>query len=317
MPPTPSFANNDARPPHPTMPPPPPPSRPPIDCLSPIFSPKVTSPLMETRPHEESQPQGQGSPWEEELRRHKKLLEQFPAESEARHGVPKLSRSHRSLGNIRARSRSLSRAAGTAFYDDAAIAGPRLSHRASSFSLRGSNMQRPSTAKGSQDAENRAPKAQPSQTSGNAPQCSVFEDDSDEEGDTVRKFVRNLFTRRTRNGEMPMATSSTTEQAREVPSSSKHSVSSTKPRDTNGHNDRKTNHSASSNFSIATTVGASTVFSTTTTIDPSSADACHYGCGVECPHEGENSSSPRSSSDHSRHHQKGPLLSRMFVRRSH
>ncbi|KAL1892894.1 hypothetical protein Sste5346_006787 [Sporothrix stenoceras] len=315
MPPTPSFANSNVRPPHPTVPPPPPPSRQSVESPG-LLSPRRVSPSAEPTPVCEG-PQEQGTPWEEELRRHKKLLEQFPTESEERRDLPKLSRSHRSLGNIRARSRSLSRATGVSFHDDAAIAENRLSHHASSFSLRGSKTMRPSTAKSSKDVDHRSREVQPSQSQVNAPHISVFEDDSDEEGDTVRKFVRNLFTRRTRSGEVPLASPNATEYTREVSSGSKHSVSSGKSTEGNGHNDRKKNHSSSSNFSIATTVGGSTVVSTTTSLDPSSAETYHDSCDVEYHAEGNNSTSPRTSSDHSRQHQKGPLLSRMFVRRSH
>lgn len=317
MPPTPSFSSTSARPPHPTVPPPPPPSRPSIGSPGLALSPRKISPTTETKlTCDESQPQEQGTPWEEELRRHKKLLEQFPPESEERHDLPKLSRSYRSLGNIRARSRSLSRATGASFHDDATIAESRLSHHAS-FSLRGSKMQRPATAKSSRDTESLAHEAQPPQSQANTPHISVFEDDSEEEGDTVRKFVRNLFTRRTRSGEVSVASPHAADQTREVSSGSKHSVSSAKPTEGNGHNDRKKNHSASSNLSVATTVYASTVASTTTALDPSSAEGYHDGCEVDCHPEGGSSFSPRTSSDHSRQHQKGPLLSRMFVRRSH
>lgn len=315
MPPTPSFANSNVRPPHPTVPPPPPPSRQLVESPG-LLSPRRVSPSTEPTPvREESQKQG--SPWEEELRRHKKLLEQFPTEPEERHDLPKLSRSHRSLGNIRARSRSLSRATGASLHDDAAIAENRMSHHASSFSLRGSKTMRPSTTKSSKDAYNGSREVQPSQAPANAPHISVFEDDSDEEGDTVRKFVRNLFTRRTRSGEVPLASPSATEHTREVSSGSKHSVSLAKSTEGHGHNDRKKNHSSSSNFSIATTVGGNTLLSTTTTLDPSSTETYHDSCEVDCHAEGGNSTSPRTSSDHSRQHQKGPLLSRMFVRRSH
>ncbi|CAK7226729.1 hypothetical protein SBRCBS47491_006328 [Sporothrix bragantina] len=301
-PPTPSYSSNpDTCPPYPLGPPPPPPSRPPPE--SPGLAPSpVKYSLM---------PEQQSPSWEEELRRHKKLLEQFPSEPEERQDLPKLSRTHRSLGNIRARSRSLSRATGASSHDDAAIAESRLSHQASSFSLRGSKTMRPSTAKSARDTVSQSRGDQATVSQSGAPHVSIFEDDSEEEGDTVRKFVRNLFTRRTRSGEVPTGGQHTLEHAREVSSGSKHTAASVKDSEgNNGHNDRKKNHSASSAFSIATTVGANTVLSMTSTLAPANTDDGKDGFEVD-------HSSPRTSSDQSRQHQKGPLLSRMFVRRSH
>ncbi|CAK7219342.1 hypothetical protein SEUCBS140593_003858 [Sporothrix eucalyptigena] len=297
-------------------PPPPPPSRPPPESPGLAANPTKRSPVSErhsnkTEPHSADQ----SSSWEEELRRHKKLLEQFPCKPEERQDLPKLSRSYRSLGNIRARSRSLSRATGSSSHDDAAIAEP--SHHTSSFSLRGSKTQRPSTTKSLRDTDGQAREAAHSMVPANAPHISVFEDDSDEEGDVVRKFVRNLFTRRTRSGEVPVGNQHTSDQIREVSSGSKYSIASTKGAEGNGHNDRKKNHSASSTFSIATTVGANTIVSTASTLVPASTCDCKEGCEIVSNIDSDNPPSPRTSSDHSRQHQKGPLLSRMFVRRSH
>ncbi|CAK7202485.1 hypothetical protein SEUCBS139899_005208 [Sporothrix eucalyptigena] len=317
IPPTPSFSSSsDACPPYPVGPPPPPPSRPPPESPGLAANPTKRSPVSErhsnkTEPHSADQ----SSSWEEELRRHKKLLEQFPCKPEERQDLPKLSRSYRSLGNIRARSRSLSRATGSSSHDDAAIAEP--SHHTSSFSLRGSKTQRPSTTKSLRDTDGQAREAAHSMVPANAPHISVFEDDSDEEGDVVRKFVRNLFTRRTRSGEVPVGNQHTSDQIREVSSGSKYSIASTKGAEGNGHNDRKKNHSASSTFSIATTVGANTIVSTASTLVPASTCDCKEGCEIVSNIDSDNPPSPRTSSDHSRQHQKGPLLSRMFVRRSH
>ena len=308
LPPTPlTSPNPDAHPACPVGPPPPPPSRPPPDSPGLAASPLDCSAML----------QQQSQSWEEELKRHKKLLEQFPSESKQRQELPRLSRTHRSLGNIRARSRSLSRATGVSLQDDIMISEPRLSHHASSFNLRGSKMQRPATAKPTKDSKGRRHDDQGCTSQAGTPHVSVFEDDSEEEGDAVRKFVRSFFTRRTRGSEVPTPKQQiTTEQVHEVFSGSQYAAVPANAYEGNRHNDRKKNHSTSSALSMATTVDVDTHLSTASTLVPANTEDWKNGREAVAHPEGGNNPSPRGSSDQPRQQQRGPLLSRMFVRRS-
>lgn len=275
--------------------------------------PPPASPSLAVSPMNNHKPSEQQSlPWEEELRRHKKLLQQFPSEPEECKGLPKLSRTHRSLGNIRARSRSLSRATGTHLHGDAEISESRLSHQTSSFSLRGLKMQqRSSTAKSARGTPACCENA-PITNSG-MPYISIFEDDSEEEGDAVRKFVRNLFTRRSRSAEVPAVNQPTLEQAHEVSSSSRHVATSSRSFDGTSRGNRTDNGRASSASSPATSVGAG-MMSTASTL---SADDLKSKFESESRSKRGQPPSSMAFSDQSRQHQKGPLLSRMFVRWSH
>jgi hypothetical protein len=159
------------------------------------------------------------------------------------------------------------------------------------------------------------------------PSISVFEDDSEDEGpeggDAVRKFVRNLFTRRTRSHvDMHAAKENRDPNGREGKSSV--SSASSKESSMHGHNDRKKNHSASSNLSMATTVGANNCTSTTNTLTPTTPEvpAVEYCEPLEYHHNKDGfMTSPRSPTEiHTAPAPQkaplAPLLTRMFVRRS-
>ncbi|EPE04653.1 hypothetical protein F503_06202 [Ophiostoma piceae UAMH 11346] len=342
MPPTPLSSTFDILPPHPSMPPPPPPHSPALSTTS------SSRTLIASATHAQMQTQQQtdkSASWEEELRRHKKLLEQFPLPADHMDdaAAPKLTRNHRSLGNLRVRSRSLSRAAasssGSSSREDSvvgessAVGESWMAQTYSSFSLRGSkSQQRPSTSKSNKDFRtmDQPLPPLPAMPQEHKPSISVFEDDSEDEGgeggDVVRKFVRNLFTRRTRSHvDMHAAKENKDPNGREGKSSV--SSASSKESSAHGHNDRKKNHSASSNLSMATTVGANNCTSTTNTLTPTTPEvpAVEYCEPLEYHHNKDSlATSPRSLADRSQPStapaaQKAPLaplLTRMFVRRS-
>ena len=326
-PPTPLSSTFDVHPPHPSMPPPPPPHSPALSSTS--SSRTLTAPATHAQMQTQQQT-GESSSWEEELRRHKKLLEQFPQPADHTNDAtaPKLTRNHRSLGNLRARSRSLSRAAasssGSSAREDSVVGESWMAQTYSSFSLRGSKShQRPSTSKSIKDLHvmDQPLPPLPDMPQEHKPGVSVFEDDSEDEGgDAVRKFVRNLFTRRTRSHiDMHAAKENKDPSGREGKSSV--SSASFKEASAHGHNDRKKNHSASSNLSMATTVGANNCTSAANTHTPTTPEvpAVEYCEPLEYYRNTDSLlTSPRSLADRPTP-QKAPLaprLTRMFVRRS-
>ncbi len=324
----PSPSSVDARPPPPTNPPPPPPSSDSIaltsSCSAKTLTASSTLATITDKPRktpeaqvdqEDAQPQGHSNTWEDQIRRHRQLLEQFPGQPEQQREIPRLSRTHRSLGNLRARSKSHSRAHASS-QDDTAAAARRVSHQTSSLSLRGSKMKRPSTANASSDLGACLNGPLPPLPPLRAPHVSIFEDDSEDESITVRKFVRSFFSRRTRSAEMQADGNHGSKHTRGPSSGSKTILATFKAGDGNNHNDRRRNCSASSSLSVATTIGASTVTSTTSTIALTNTNMSVGGSDVESSLGGSCSVSPRTSSEHSRVQHKGPLLSRMFARRS-
>ncbi|OAA62475.1 hypothetical protein SPI_04015 [Niveomyces insectorum RCEF 264] len=279
----------------------------------------TTSSTSETiKPKEERSQERNITPpsWQDELQRHKMYLQQFPAEPcEPPHDRPRLSRAHRSLGNLRARARARSLAHAAAVSPDEAVSAEPFSamQHISQCASRGLRTGRPSTAKTTREWGVRLDEPLPPLPQVDTPHVSVFEEDSDDEGDTVRKFVRNLFTRRTRSGEVPSASVHAREPSLGSKETAAAMASYARAGDANSHNNRKKNYSTSSSFSVATTVGASTIVSTTTTLASTNTEASEVDYYLEDDHA---STSPRTSTDQARPSQKGPLLSRMFVRRS-
>lgn len=300
----------NAPPPHPTMPPPPPPMWAATVSAKSVDKetiPPATAMSRNSKHTSQQQQQHQHTPpdrWEDELRRHKQLLRHFPQQPDMQGERLKIPRMHKSLGNLRARSRAHS----TPSASDTIVTTSSGIVYTSSAARSGSRASKHSKSKSLWENTGRLDEPLPPTPQPDAPRVSIFEDDSDDEGDTVRQFVRNLFTRRTRCSEMsPLGFG--THDSVAAPHASKESTA-TSSVDGSSHNNRKKSYSTSSNFPVGATVGENTIGSSATPITSSGGDM--YGC---INVEGQAADSPRTSSDNTR--QRGPLLTRMFVRRSH
>ncbi|EFX01930.1 hypothetical protein CMQ_5001 [Grosmannia clavigera kw1407] len=293
-----------APPPHPTMPPPPPPLRTERVPAKDVTREGIHSSSRDSKYTSQQPQQPLPDRWEEERRRHKQLLRHFPQQPEKQGERLKMSRTHKSLGNLRARSRAHS----TPSACDTVVTTSSGIIYASSTGRNEPRASKHSKSKSLWENTGRLDEPLPPTPQPDAPHVSIFEDDSDDEGDTVRQFVRNLFTRRTRSSEIPTLGYGTHESIANPHAGFKDSAT-TKAIDYNNHNTWKKNHSTSSSYSTAAAAAANLASLSAITAASSGGD---IGSGLDVEYQPD---SPRTSSDHTR--QRGPLLTRMFVRRSH